>query len=57
MIEKRLRDCDPTLTKRATLQLEMLDALARKDMPAEETLTETQPLSRRRLRATEDEEQ
>ena len=39
LIEKRLRDYDPTLNKRATLQLEMLDTLRRKDMPAEEKLS------------------
>ena len=38
LIEKRLRDYNPTLTKRANLQLEMLGALERRDLPAEERL-------------------
>ena len=38
LIEKRLRDYNPTLTKRANLQLEMLGRLERRDLPAEERL-------------------
>ena len=39
LIEKSLRDYEPTVNKPGTLQLEMLDSLGRKALPAEEKLS------------------